>query len=259
VDNRPGGPGPALTGAAGQHALFAIGAGGAGPVAAILAAAGTAGEFRHRTAAATFLAEPRRVRVITAKLIVYLLAGAAYALACVAVSLAVALPWLAARGTPVSLAAHGNAAVLGAVIISAALFGMTGAGLGALLGSEVITIAGLLLYLYVAEPLLSRISALGSWTAYLPGTAADGLTQASQAGVRLLPPWPGAWSSRPGPPSSPAPAPPSPPAGTSPETRHPAPRRAAKAAMANTAPRSGALAVSLLSGPGALSSDRLNI
>src|SRR5205823_14210182 len=95
----PGGPGPALSGAAGQHALFAIGAGGAGPLAAILAAAGTAGEFRHRTAAATFLAEPRRARVITAKLVVYLLAGAAYALACVAVCLAVALPWLAARGT----------------------------------------------------------------------------------------------------------------------------------------------------------------
>jgi ABC-2 type transport system permease protein len=176
----------------GQHALFAIGAGGAGPLAAILAAAGTAGEFRHRTAAATFLAEPRRARVITAKLIVCLLAGAAYALACVAVSLAVAPPWLAARATPVSLAAHGNLAVLGAVIISVALFGITGAGLGALLGSEVIAIAGLLLYLYVAEPLLSRISALGSWTAYLPGVAADGLTQASQAGVLLLlPPWQG--------------------------------------------------------------------
>ena len=36
-----------------------------------------------------------------------------------------------------------------------------------------------------------HITALGSWTAYLPGVAADGLTQASQAGVRLLPPWQG--------------------------------------------------------------------
>ncbi|HEY5985085.1 MAG TPA: hypothetical protein VIV12_01695 [Streptosporangiaceae bacterium] len=52
-------------------------------------------------------------------------------------------------------------------------------------------IAGLLLYLYVAEPLISHIAALHSWTAYLPGVAADGLTQASQAGVRLLPPWQG--------------------------------------------------------------------
>ena len=191
LSRRPGDLTPPLSGAAGQHALFAIGAGGAGPIAAILAVAGTAGEFRHRTAAATFLATPRRARVITAKLIIYLLAGAGYALACVTVSLAVALPWLAVRGTPVSLAAHGNLTVLGAVIISVALFGVTGAGLGALLGSEVVTIAGLLLYLYVAEPLLSHITALGSVTAYLPGVAADGLTQASQAGVRLLPSWQG--------------------------------------------------------------------
>ena len=191
LGQRPGGLTPPLPTAAGQHALFAIGAGGAGPLAAILAAAGVAGEFRHRTAAATFLAEPRRARVIAAKMIIYLLAGAGYALACVAVGAAVALPWLRARGIPVSLAGHGNLAVLGAVIISVALFGVTGAGLGALLRSEVITIAGLLLYLYVAEPLVSHVTALGSWTAYLPGVAADGLTQASQPGVRLLPPWQG--------------------------------------------------------------------
>ena len=84
-------------------------------------------------------------------------------------------------------AGNGDLAVLGAVIISVAVFAVTRAALGTLLGSEVVTIAGLLLYLYVAEPLLSRITALGSVTAYLPGVAADGLTQASQAGVRLLP------------------------------------------------------------------------
>jgi len=77
------------------------------------------------------------------------------------------------------------------MIISVALFGITGAGLGALLGSEVITVTGVLLYLCGAGPLLSRITALGSVTAYLPGVAADVLTQASQAGVRLLPPWQG--------------------------------------------------------------------
>jgi ABC-2 type transport system permease protein len=191
LSQRSGGLTPPLTSAAGQHALFAIGAGGAGPLAAILAAAGVAGEFRHRTAAATFLATPRRAQVIAAKLVTYLLAGAGYGLACAAISVAVALPWLAARGIHVALAGHGNLAVFGAVIISAALFAVTGAGLGALLGSEVPAIAGLLLYLYVAEPLISHIAALHSWTAYLPGVAADGLTQASQAGVRLLSPWQG--------------------------------------------------------------------
>src|SRR5262249_61011177 len=95
-------------------------------------------------------------------------------LACIAVGPAGGLPGLSARGTPPSLAAHGNLAVLGAVVISAALFGMTGAGLGALLGSEIITIAGLLLFLYVAEPLLSHIATLSSWTPYLPRVAEIG-------------------------------------------------------------------------------------
>jgi ABC-2 type transport system permease protein len=58
-------------------------------------------------------------------------------------------------------------------------------------GSEITTIAGLLLYLYVAEPAVSHIAAFRSWTVYLPGVAADGLTQAVQAGVRLLPAWQG--------------------------------------------------------------------
>ena len=66
---RPGGLVPSLASAAGQHALFAIGAGGAGPLAAILGAAGTAGECRHRIAAVTFLATPRRARVVAAKLV----------------------------------------------------------------------------------------------------------------------------------------------------------------------------------------------
>ncbi len=189
LSQRSGSLTPPLSTAAGQHALFAIGAGGAGPLAAILAAAGVAGEYRHRTAAATFLATPSRDRVITAKLITYLLAGAGYALVCCVINVGIALPWLAARGIPVSLADHGNLAVLGAIIISAALFAMTGAGLGALLGSEVPTVAGLVLYLYVAEPLISHVAALQAWTGYLPGVAADGLTQAAQAGVRLLAPW----------------------------------------------------------------------
>ncbi len=139
----------------------------------------------------TFLATPRRARVIAAKLITYLAAGIGYALVCVAAEVAIALPWLAGQGIPVPLTGHGNPAVLGAVLVSAGLFGMTGAGLGALLGSEIAAIAGLLLYLYVAEPVVSHIAAFRSWTVYLPGVAADGLTQAVQTGVRLLPAWPG--------------------------------------------------------------------
>src|SRR5215467_12675151 len=153
--DRPGGLAPPLSTAAGQHALFAIGAGGAGPLVAVLAVAGVAGEYRHRTAATTFLVTPRRGRVIAAKVITYSLAGAGYALACVTVNLAVALPWLSARGIEVPPAGNGNLAVLAAIVVSAAIFGVAGTGLGAMLRGEVVAIGGLLFYLYIAEPLLS--------------------------------------------------------------------------------------------------------
>jgi len=180
---------PPLSGAAGQHALLAIGPGGAGPLAGVLAAIGVTGEFRHRTAATTFLATPRRGRVVGAKLVTYLLAGGGLALASILASLMVVLPWLTAKGIPIFLAENGNLSVLAAVIASAAIFGVAGAGLGALAGGQLATVTGMLMYLYVAEPLISRISALHGWTAYLPGVAADGLTQATQPGVRFLTPW----------------------------------------------------------------------
>jgi hypothetical protein len=189
--NRPGKLVPSLSTAAGQHALFAIAAGGAGPLVAVLAVTQVAGEYRHRTAAATFLATPHRHRVIVAEVIAFMLVGVGYALACIAINLAVALPWLSAKGIEASAFGNGNFAVLVVVVISVAVFGMTGAGLGAALHSQLATVTGMLLYLYVLEPLISHIASLNSLTPYLPGIAADGLTQAVQSGVRLLSPWAG--------------------------------------------------------------------
>lgn len=191
LGGRAGQLAPSLSSPAGQHALPAIAAGGAGTLVAVLAMAQVAGEYRHRTAATTFLATARRQRVVTAQLIACLLAGAGYALACIAVTLAVALPWLAAKGIRASAFGNGNAAVLTAVVIAAALFGATGAGIGAALHNQLLGVTALLLYLYVLEPALSHVAALRTWTPYLPGVAADGLTQALQSGVRLLSPWAG--------------------------------------------------------------------
>lgn len=191
LDKHSGALVPPLSSAAGQHALFAIAAGGAGPLIAVLAVTQVAGEYRHRTAATTFLATPHRQRVVAAEVVSFLLAGIGYALVCIVINLAVALPWLATRGVHVPVFGNGNLAVLAAVVISVAVFGMTGAGLGAALHNQLATVTALLLYLYVLEPLISHIAALRSWTPYLPGVAADGLTQAVQSGVRLLAPWAG--------------------------------------------------------------------
>jgi ABC-type transport system involved in multi-copper enzyme maturation permease subunit len=191
LDKHSGKLGPSLATAAGQHSLFAIAAGGAGTLVAVMAMAQVAGEYRHRTVVTTFLATPHRQRFVIAQVITFLLAGVAYALVCIVINLAVALPWAAANGIHVSAMGNGNAAVLAAVVIAAALFGITGVGLGALLHSQLAAVTVMLLYLYVLEPLLSHIASLNGWTPYLPGVAADGLTQAIQTGVRLLSPWAG--------------------------------------------------------------------
>jgi hypothetical protein len=91
----------------------------------------------------------------------------------------------------VQAAGKENLAVLGAVIISVAVFRVTGAGLGALLGSKVVTIAGLLLYLVCRRTAPLPYHRAGFGDRLPAGVAADGLTQTSQAGVRLLPPWQG--------------------------------------------------------------------
>lgn len=82
-----------------------------------------AGEFRHHTATATFLTTPRRARVIAAKLGAVAVIGLAVAAAATAVTLAIALPWLAAQGDQVTLLRGANLAVLGGSAASIILWG----------------------------------------------------------------------------------------------------------------------------------------
>lgn len=187
----PDNPTPALSSAAGQRTVFQVGAGAAGPLVAVLGAIGLTGEFRHRTATTTFLATPRRGRVVLAKLVTYGLVGAGYALVCIAATVAVALPWLTTKGIDVSLASNGIPASLAGVAAVVAIYALVGVGLGALLRDQVATVVGLLIYLFVVEPVVTRIPALDSWTIYLPGAAAAALTRVSQANQEFLAPWQG--------------------------------------------------------------------
>jgi hypothetical protein len=181
---------PSLAGPAGQRVLFSVGQ-GAGTLVAVLAAIGMTTEFRHRTATATFLATPHRGRVVLAKLITYALAGAGYALACIAVTTAIALPWLAAKGIHVPLASNGIPATLAGVIAVTTIFALLGVGVGALIRDQVGTVVTLLVYLFVAEPIVTRIPALADWTMYLPGPASNALTGITLRNQDFLQPWQG--------------------------------------------------------------------
>jgi len=71
------------------------------------------------------------------------------------------------------------------------VFALIGVGLGALVRDQVATVVGLLVYLFVVEPIITRIGALEAWSKYLPGAAEDALTQISQSNQHLLAPWQG--------------------------------------------------------------------
>jgi ABC-type transport system involved in multi-copper enzyme maturation permease subunit len=176
----------------GQQTLFGVAAGAAKPLAAVLGAVGLTGEFRHRTVTATFLATPHRGRVVVAKLATHAVIGAAYGLVCTVVVAVIALAWLPAKGIDVSLTGNGLPSRIAGGILAVAIFAMIGVGLGALLREQVATVVTLLVYLYVVEPIVTRIPALSDWTIYLPGPAGSSLTGIALTNQTFLSAWQGA-------------------------------------------------------------------
>jgi ABC-2 type transport system permease protein len=144
--------------------------------ALLLGILGMAGEFRHHTITQTFLATPDRGRVVAAKLAAYLVAGIAVAALTLAVTMAVALPWLSAKGLDVSVLDGELGRVLAGTLLAAGLCGMLGVGVGALVRNQVAALVGVLVWVVVVEGLLLNLlnaPSLGKW---LPSTVAAALT-----------------------------------------------------------------------------------
>jgi len=149
-----------------------------------------AGEFRHGTATATFLATPIRRRVLAAKLIAAGLFGAVLAVPASALALGVGLPWLDAKN--VDLGAHVDdialalAGGLGALV----LYALIGVGLGALVRNQTVAISAALIWTFIVEGVLTALADdLGRW---LPGTAAAAMSGGVPQQSHLLPMWAGA-------------------------------------------------------------------
>jgi ABC-2 type transport system permease protein len=108
-----------------------------------------AGEDRHRTILATYLAEPRRGRVLLAKLATAGGLGLVYGALTFALTVAVAVPLYATQGVhdyPVSI----SALWLGTTLLTAC-FGLLGVALGALTRNTVGAIVGALGWVFLIE------------------------------------------------------------------------------------------------------------
>jgi ABC-2 type transport system permease protein len=141
------------------------------------------GEFRHQTLTPTFLATPRRGRVLLAKLIAGAVMGVLYAAVAIVVTVGPSAGVLAAFGLETGLGASETWALLGRIVIAFILWVIVGVGIGLVVRNQVAAIVIVLAFTQFVEPLLrfggAFVSQLGDIAAYLPGAASDALVGAS--------------------------------------------------------------------------------
>jgi hypothetical protein len=150
----------------------------------------SAGEFRHRTSVTTFLGQPRRLRVVSAKLAAAALTGVAVGLLAEALSAATSAAALSAHHVPLAWGQPGMVGAVVAVPLLAALYGMLGAGLGLLLRNTAAAVGLALMWAFVVEGILPALTHQPGISRWLPEAAANAVLHgtppaALPAGVAL--------------------------------------------------------------------------
>jgi ABC-2 type transport system permease protein len=173
-----------------QHAAFAH-VGLAAIVILVFGITAVAGEYRHGTITDTYLSIPGRGRVVTAKLAVYALVGAAAGLAsCLAAIAATAAWWTAKGASPHLSGADAWRTLAGGAAASMALAAI-GVGLGALIRNLAAAVAVALAWIALVEGIAAQLAGPGV-ARWLPYAASEALGRATLTpGIRLLPQWGG--------------------------------------------------------------------
>ncbi|MDR1264763.1 MAG: ABC transporter permease [Propionibacteriaceae bacterium] len=143
----------------------------------LVGAMSVTGEFRHQTITGTFLAEPRRWRSLTAKLIASLplglIYGAATTLACVGCGGGL----MKLLGYSAGLDKADTWEVIGRSVWTLVLWTVVGVGFGLLLKNQVASIVVVLAFTQLVEPLLQMIPLLTGvampFLSYLPMAAGN--------------------------------------------------------------------------------------
>lgn len=158
---------------------------GVSPLVLVVGVVIVTAEFRHGTITGTFLAEPRRGRVLAAKLAAGALAGLAFALVSAVITVAVTVPWLAAVHDDAAVSRLEVAGVVVGAIAALGLWGAAGVVIGALLPNQVAAIVVALVWTTLVESsLVAFVPEVGRW---LPSGAAGAL--ASVGGDEQLSAW----------------------------------------------------------------------
>ena len=140
-------------------------------------------EFRHQTLTPTFLATPKRGRVLIAKLVVGALLGILFAVIGIVASVGPSAAFLASFGLDTDIASVDTWAMIGRMLLAYVLWALIGVGIGALVRNQVAAIVGVLVFTQFIEPIgraaSGFVEGLADFTQYLPGAASDALVGAS--------------------------------------------------------------------------------
>jgi ABC-2 type transport system permease protein len=144
-------------------------------------------EFRYGTVTATYLGEPRRDRILSAKWIGVSLASLLVTIATLVVSVPVSITVISQRGGDVTLGTQFWETVGAAMLVMMA-YGVIGVAVGALVRNQIAAIVGVLVWMLVVEQIVvPTYPRLGRW---LPGGATYAWLQIGPAlhlGGHLLP------------------------------------------------------------------------
>ena len=156
--------------------------------ASLLGAMSVTGEIRHGLIRPTFLASPKRARVIAAKVAAGAIAGAAFGLLAEVLAVGVGSVALAGRGIHIAPAGADFAQLLAGGAVAAALWAVIGVGVGAIVRNQVGAVVGLVVWqLFVEMTLIGSLPAAGKFT---PGASAGAIAGAilQQTSAYLLAP-----------------------------------------------------------------------
>jgi len=167
-----------LAGRDGQLKVLGWGTGIGALIASLLGALSITGEIRHGTIRPTFLATPRRTRVVLAKIAASALAGVALGLLAEVLTAALESAGLAIRGIHIELDAGDFAQLLAGGAAAAALWAAIGVGVGALVRNQTGTGVALCVWLLLIETsLVGNVPSVGKFT---PGASAGAMAGAIQ-------------------------------------------------------------------------------
>ncbi|MBG0832092.1 ABC transporter permease [Planomonospora sp. ID67723] len=153
-------------------------------------------EYRYQTITTTFLATPRRSRVVTAKLVAGLLVGLLFGVAALLLTAAAVIPSVLIAGGEVALLDGGIPRIMLGVVATSALYTLFGIGLGALVRNQIAAVVGAIVWVFVVESLLAAVPALQTVGKFTPSGAARSLIavqiDSGFGQADLLPSWAGA-------------------------------------------------------------------